>query len=342
MFIPYGAVMKASKLKHARHVQRLDTLSDVSNVFNRYGKYIEPIVKGSDFTPNLTRQVFASQHGYSFIRPVGGTFNETGTVAKYYKRRAFNISNAPTPKIQETFIQDLSRLSGQSIESVTETYNKILKTKTGVKQTFKGTQQQYNQTKAYFQALNDLNIAKRNSAYVIINTPNGPVKYFADSKVTGRINPISLDKKLDRQKIVNVERWKRILNQTLDPEDLGKWHSKMAKELGDEAHHLNELHLVGVMTEGRSADSIASVIKRLNNEMIFTGNSTFNKINLPKPVHNRIHVKMREVFADYKNIDFTKMSDDQLVNFFKTDYKLKMQQIQETIFSEMQLYRQTK
>jgi len=51
---------------------------------------------------------------------------------------------------------------------------------------------------------------------------------------------------------------------------------------------------------------------------------------------------MRKVFAEYKNIDFAKMSNDQLVKFFKTDYKPKIQQIQETIFSEMQLHRKTK
>ena len=115
----------------------------------------------------------------------------------------------------------------------------------------------------------------------------------------------------------------------------------MAKKLGDEAHHLNELHLIGVMTDGRSIDSQLSVIKQLNDELIFTGNSTFNKFNLPVKVHDRVHNEMRRVFAEYKNIDFTKMSNDQLVNFFKTDYKPKIQEIQEIIFSEMQLHKKT-
>lgn len=254
-----------------------------------------------------------------------------------YQRRVFNISKTPISEVQNTFIQDLSQLSGQSIESVTQKYNKILATQIRGKRTFVGTQDQYSRVKAYFQSLHDLKITKRKSAYVVIDTVDGPKKYFADPKVSGgsRINPVSLDAKLDRQKIAGVNRWKRILNQTVHKKDIGNWHTKMAKQLGDEAHHLNELHLVAVMTDGRSADSIASVIKQINKEMIFTGNSTFNKINLPKSVHKQIHGKMREVFADYKNIDFTKMSNKELVNFFKTDYKVKMNEINETIFSEM-------
>ena len=262
-----------------------------------------------------------------------------------YKRKAFNVSNKSIPDIKNQFIKDLTEVSGLDTATVTKKYDEIL-TSGRIKKprNFAGTPDQYKQVKAYFQSIQDLGIEKKKSLYAVIDTADGPKKYFPDFKggKANRAAVISLDAKLARVKITNKKRWQRILNQTLNKEDIGNWHTKMAKKLGDEAHHLNELHLIGVMTDGRSIDSQLSVIKQLNDELIFTGNSTFNKFNLPVKVHDRVHNEMRRVFAEYKNIDFTKMSNDQLVNFFKTDYKPKIQEIQEIIFSEMQLHKKTK
>ena len=330
MFIPGSWASKLGKVNQAKKVGNLVKVVKKTKIkpsnLNVLGD-INPVVKSSSKSTILNDLNLTDAFGTNSLTQQG----------LGYQRRVFKISDIPLSEVQNTFIQDLSQLSGQSIEAVTQKYNKILATQVRGKRTFVGTQDQYSLVKAYFQSLHDLKITKRKSAYVVIDTVDGPKKYFADPKVSGgsRINPVSLDAKLDRQKIAGVNRWKRILNQTVHKKDIGNWHTKMAKQLGDEAHHLNELHLVAVMTDGRSADSIASVIKQINKEMIFTGNSTFNKINLPKSVHKQIHGKMREVFANYKNIDFTKMSNKELVNFFKTDYKVKMNEINETIFSEM-------
>ena len=296
-----------------------------------------------------SRQVAVAGGGSdALINKIDPTVFRTNSVTEQalsYKRKAFKVSNKSIPEIKNTFIKDLTEISGLDTATITKKYDEILASGRIKKpQNFSGTPDQYKQVKAYFQSIQDLGIEKKKSLYTVIDTADGPKKYFPDFKggTTNRAAVISLDAKLARVKITNKKRWQRILNQTLNKEDIGNWHTKMAKELGDEAHHLNELHLIGVMTDGRSIDSQLSVIKRLNDELIFTGNSTFNKFNLPVKVHDRVHNEMRKVFADYKNMDFAKMSNNQLVNFFKTDYKPKIQQIQETIFSEMQLYRKAK
>tara|TARA_S200000501_G_C20799318_1_gene733275 strand:+ start:50 stop:1522 length:1473 start_codon:yes stop_codon:yes gene_type:complete len=296
-----------------------------------------------------SRQVAVAGNGSeALVNQIPPTVFKTNSVTEQalgYKRKAFNVSNKSIPEIKNKFIKDLTEISGIDTATVTKKYDEIL-TSGRIKKprNFAGNSDQYKQVKAYFQSIQDLGIEKKKSLYTVINTADGPKKYFPDFKggTANRAAVISLDAKLARVKITNKKRWQRILNQTLNKEDIGNWHTKMAKELGDEAHHLNELHLIGVMTDGRSIDSQLSVIKQLNDKLIFTGNSTFNKFNLPVKVHDRVHNEMRKVFAEYKNIDFTKMSNDQLVNFFKTDYKPKIQQIQETIFSEMQLYRKAK
>tara|TARA_R100001463_G_scaffold63773_1_gene116836 strand:+ start:5 stop:1369 length:1365 start_codon:yes stop_codon:yes gene_type:complete len=300
------------------------------------------------FIPPSRQVAVAGGGSEALVNQIPPTVFRTNSVTEQalsYKRKAFKVSNKSIPEIKNTFIKDLTEISGLDTATVTKKYDEIL-TSGRIKkpQTFAGSPDQYKQVKAYFQSIQDLGIEKKKSLYTVIDTADGPKKYFPDFKggTTNRAAVISLDAKLARVKITNKKRWQRILNQTLNKEDIGNWHTKMAKELGDEAHHLNELHLIGVMTDGRSIDSQLSVIKRLNDELIFTGNSTFNKFNLPVKVHDRVHNDMRKVFAEYKNIDFAKMSNDQLVKFFKTDYKPKIQQIQETIFSEMQLHRKTK
>jgi len=303
----------------------------------------------SNITPPISQFAIAGAGSSdAIINKIPPTVFRTNSVTEQtlsYKRKAFNVSKKSIPEIKDKFIKDLTEISGLNTATVTKKYDEIL-TSGRIKKprNFAGSEKQYRQVKAYFQSIQDLGIEKKKSLYTVIDTADGPKKYFPDFKggTANRAAVISLDAKLARVKITNKKRWQRILNQTLNKEDIGNWHTKMAKELGDEAHHLNELHLIGVMTDGRSIDSQLSVIKRLNDELIFTGNSTFNKFNLPVKVHDRVHNEMRKVFADYKNIDFAKMSNDQLVNFFKTDYKPKIQQIQETIFSEMQLYRKAK
>ena len=340
--LPIGA---AGKLKF------LNVFKRGSKTANKYVDATATVSKLDDIGRKINRPNLAvelgDRHLLDKLGDLDGVFTKNSITEKAlsYKRQAFNVSKKSIPEIKNKFIKDLTEISGLNTATVTKKYDEIL-TSGRIKKprNFAGTEKQYRQVKAYFQSIQDLGIEKKKSLYTVIDTADGPKKYFPDFKggTANRAAVISLDAKLARVKITNKKRWQRILNQTLNKEDIGNWHTKMAKELGDEAHHLNELHLIGVMTDGRSIDSQLSVIKRLNDELIFTGNSTFNKFNLPVKVHDRVHNEMRKVFADYKNIDFAKMSNDQLVNFFKTDYKPKIQQIQETIFSEMQLYRKAK
>ena len=83
--------------------------------------------------------------------------------------------------------------------------------------------------------------------------------------------------------------------------------------------------------EGRTA-----IYKHLGRRYnLFTGNSVFNKVNLPPDIHDWVHAEMDRIGINYRKIKFDKnTSIKQRMKYIK-DYARKMDEIQRFIYKKM-------
>ena len=105
-------------------------------------------------------------------------------------------------------------------------------------------------------------------------------------------------------------------------------------------HHRAELDLIHRVMEGLNPSSRKSFIKTLDKQFanLMTGNKVANLIGpdgeLPKPIHDAIHAKLREAGLDPRKMDFRNASYKQRLQFMReVDYVLR--DIDKFIFEQM-------
>lgn len=105
-------------------------------------------------------------------------------------------------------------------------------------------------------------------------------------------------------------------------------------------HHRAELDLIHRVMEGLNPSSRKGFIKTLDKQFanLMTGNKVANLIGpngeLPKPIHDAIHAKLREAGLDPRKMDFRNASYKQRLQFMReVDYVLR--DIDKFIFEQM-------
>lgn len=95
-------------------------------------------------------------------------------------------------------------------------------------------------------------------------------------------------------------------------------------------HHRAELDLIHRVMEGLNSSSRKNFVKTVGKQFdnLITGNKTANLIGpngeLPKPVHDAIHTKLREAGLDPRKMDFRKATYKQRLQFMReVDYILR-------------------
>jgi len=95
-------------------------------------------------------------------------------------------------------------------------------------------------------------------------------------------------------------------------------------------HHRAELDLIHRVMEGLNPSSRKNFVKTVGKQFdnLITGNKTANLIGpngeLPKPVHDAIHTKLREAGLDPRKMDFRKATYKQRLQFMReVDYILR-------------------
>ena len=125
--------------------------------------------------------------------------------------------------------------------------------------------------------------------------------------------------------------------QTLDSKDLKSWNRSLeAAPRGWEAHHLNMIKLISNMTEGLSEDEMKQFFRHLTRRYgLHTGNSVFNKVNLPYDVHDWVHAEMTKIGLDYRKVEFNKNTPMKVRLKYMKLYAKKMDHIQRYIYKKM-------
>lgn len=106
-------------------------------------------------------------------------------------------------------------------------------------------------------------------------------------------------------------------------------------------HHRAELDLIHRVMEGLNSSSRKSFVKTTNNQFtnLISGNKLANLIGpngeLPKPIHDAIHNKLREAGLDPRKMDFRTATYKQRLQFMReVDYVLR--DIDKFVFEQMQ------
>jgi len=164
-------------------------------------------------------------------------------------------------------------------------------------------------------------------------------RFFGDvkDKKTGRLAIRSVRKKLDETALTTSGRDLSIAEQTLNPKELKSWNrSLQAAPRGWEAHHLNMIKLISNMAEGLNPEARTALYTHLGRRYgLYTGNSVFNKINLPADIHDWVHAEMTKIGLDFKKVVFNENTPIRERMKFVKLYAQKMDHIQRYIYKKM-------
>jgi hypothetical protein len=164
-------------------------------------------------------------------------------------------------------------------------------------------------------------------------------RYFGDvkNKKTGRLAIRSVRKKLDETVLTTTSRDLAIAEQTLDPADLKSWNRALeAAPRGWEAHHLNMVKLMSNMAEGLNPEGRRALYTHLYRRYgLHTGNSVYNKVNLPADIHDWVHAEMTKIGLDFKAIKFNEKTSIKERMKFVQLYVKQMDHIQRYIYKKM-------
>lgn len=163
-------------------------------------------------------------------------------------------------------------------------------------------------------------------------------RFFGDVKEKGKRLAIrNVRKKLDETVTTMSSRDLAIVQQTLNPKELKTWNrSLQAAPRGWEAHHLNMIKLMSLLTEGLNPEGARSMFKHLGRRYgLYTGNSVFNKVNLPADVHDWVHAEMTKIGLEYRKALFNKNTPIRERVKYMQLYVQKMEHIQRYIYKKM-------
>ena len=163
-------------------------------------------------------------------------------------------------------------------------------------------------------------------------------RFFGDVKEKGKRLAIrNVRKKLDETALTMSSRDLAIAIQTLDPKDLKTWNRSLeAAPRGWEAHHLNMIKLMTVMTEGLPENEMKAFFKHLERRYgLSTGNSVYNKVNLPPDIHDWVHAEMTKIGLEYRKSLFNKKTPIKERLKYMQLYVKKMDHIQRYIYKKM-------
>ena len=163
-------------------------------------------------------------------------------------------------------------------------------------------------------------------------------RFFTDvkDKSTGRLAIRNVRDKLDESIRTGSARDIAIAEQTLNEADLRKWHRTLKTQRGWEAHHLNMIKLISNIVNGMDLNGRTAIYRHLGRRYnLFTGNSVFNKINLPPDIHDFVHAEMDRIGINYRKIKFSKNTPLKKRLKYIKQYAKKMDQLQEFIYKQM-------
>ena len=163
-------------------------------------------------------------------------------------------------------------------------------------------------------------------------------RFFGDVKEKGKRLAIrNVRQKLDETVTTMSSRDLAIVQQTLDPKELKTWNrSLQAAPRGWEAHHLNMIKLMSLLTEGLNPEGARSMFKHLGRRYgLYTGNSVFNKVNLPADVHDWVHAEMTKIGLEYRKALFNENTPIRERVKYMQLYVQKMEHIQRFIYKKM-------
>tara|TARA_B100000073_G_scaffold347627_1_gene362601 strand:- start:45 stop:1019 length:975 start_codon:yes stop_codon:yes gene_type:complete len=163
-------------------------------------------------------------------------------------------------------------------------------------------------------------------------------RFFTDvkDKKTGRLAIRNVRDKLDESIRTGSARDIAIAEQTLNEADLRRWHRTLKTQRGWEAHHLNMIKLISNIVNGMDLNGRTAIYRHLGRRYnLFTGNSVFNKINLPPDIHDFVHAEMDRIGINYRKINFNKNTPLKKRLKYIKQYAKKMDQLQEFIYKQM-------
>lgn len=163
-------------------------------------------------------------------------------------------------------------------------------------------------------------------------------RFFGDVKEKKKRLAIrNVRQKLDETALTMSSRDLAIIEQTLDEKDLKSWNrSLQATPRGWEAHHLNMIKLMSNLTEGLGLEAKQQFFKHLSRRYgLSTGNSVFNKVNLPYDIHDWVHAEMTKIGLDYRKVVFNKNTPMKTRLKYMQLYAKKMDHIQRYIYKKM-------
>ena len=163
-------------------------------------------------------------------------------------------------------------------------------------------------------------------------------RFFTDvkDKSTGRLAIRSLGKKLDEVTLQNDWRSWSITEQTADPKALKSWNQNLVTPSGWEGHHLNMVKLISNIANGLDLEGRQAIYKHLGRRYnLWTGNSVFNKINLPPDIHDWVHAEMDRIGINYRKINFDENTSMRERLKYIRQYSKKMDEIQRFIYKKM-------
>ena len=186
----------------------------------------------------------------------------------------------------------------------------------------------------YGQAWQQSGKAQKESLYAELDGE----RFFTDvkDKKTGRLAIRNVRSKLDESIRTNSARDIAISEQTLNEADLRTWHRTLKTQRGWEAHHLNMIKLISNIVNGMDLNGRTAIYRHLGRRYnLFTGNSVFNKINLPPDIHDFVHAEMDRIGINYRKINFDKNTPLKTRLKYIKQYAKKMDQLQEYIYKQM-------
>jgi len=164
-------------------------------------------------------------------------------------------------------------------------------------------------------------------------------RYFGDvkDKKAGRLAIRSVRQKLDESVRTGTSRDLAIIEQTIEPEDLKSWNRSLdAAPRGWEAHHLNMVKLMSNMAEGLNPEGRRALYTHLYRRYgLKTGNSVYNKVNLPADIHDWVHAEMTKIGLDFKKVVFNENTPIKERMKFVKRYVKQMDHIQRYIYKKM-------
>jgi len=96
------------------------------------------------------------------------------------------------------------------------------------------------------------------------------------------------------------------------------------------------IKLISNIVNGMDLNGRTAIYRHLGRRYnLFTGNSVFNKINLPPDIHDFVHAEMDRIGINYRKIKFNKNTPLKKRLKYIRQYAKKMDQLQEFIYKQM-------